>query len=181
MTLSAQITVVGLNELHQRLGDSTILVSELKKAEHDALVLVQTRAKSDAASFSSVLPQSVQLKADAGGLSGIVGSVAKTALSIHEGRKPGNAPSFEQIATWMQRKGIATGSAVGITSGRRRKISGSNADLLHDDAVIIAKRIGISGTKGHPFIIPAATSEKDKVSQRFNDAVYAAIKRVAGK
>jgi hypothetical protein len=178
--IRATIEVQGLNELHLRIG-SNALDPELRKAEKDALALVKERARSNAASFSSLLPQSVQSSVDGGGLSGIIGSVAKTALSIETGRKKGEMPSFESIERWMTRKGIAGGSAQRISTHRRVRLSGSQKSALHDDAVGIAFKIRDSGTKALPFIIPAATAEKERVQKTFQDAVTRVLKKWAGK
>lgn len=178
--IKATIEVEGLVELHARLG-SAALDSELRRAEKESLDIVKERAKSNAASFSSVLPQSVQSKLEGGGLSGIIGSVAKTSLSIEQGRKKGEMPSFESIERWMTRRGIAAGSAQRISTHRRVRLSRSQKSTLHDDAVGIAFKIRETGTKPHPFIIPAATSEQGRVQKSFKDAVDRALRKWAGK
>ncbi len=178
--IKATIEVEGLNELHLRLG-SNALDPELRRAEKDALDIVKARAKSNAASFSSVLPQSVQSQVEGGGLSGIIGSVARSGLSIETGRKKGEMPSFEAVSRWMVRRG--TGASMSVKGHRyiKPRKNSPAAAQLHDDAVSIAFRIRDAGTKPLPFIIPAATAEKERVAKSFKDAVDRALRKWAGK
>jgi hypothetical protein len=178
--MNISIEIQGLDQFKSRIGNhQNIITSELKRAEKQGLTVIRDEAKSGAAAFSNVLPQSIRIEVAAGGLEGIVGSVAKTALSIHEGRSPGHAPSYAAIERWLQHKG--SGAAQLIRGRRYVKARGAAARDQHDEAVVIVNAIRQSGTKPLPFVLPAAAASKDRVMREFDAAVTRALKRFVGK
>lgn len=186
MTLSANVTIEGLDELQKKLGDKTILTSEFKIAEREALQIVGGQAKLDAAKFSTLLPQSIQILRDSGGLSGTIYSVAKTARSIHDGRAPGHPPSIEKLQTWLSRRGntfsVTTHKAIRHKNTKLgRKLRAQELAGLRGEAVRIQKIIRRDGTKGLPFVIPAIYEKKAAVDDLFHKAVDRAVRRIAGR
>lgn len=179
--LQATVEIEGLDRLLHTMGNTSILASELHTAELASLKVVKEKAKDNAASFSNVLPSSVRSDIDSGGLSGIIGSVAKTGLSIEVGRKRGEMPSFESIERWITHRGIGAAQTIRGRRYLRPRKHSAQASQLHDDAVGIAFKIRDSGTKALPFIIPAAAQGKDKVTELFNGAIERAVKKWAGK
>lgn len=181
------VTIPGLDELRARMGKgSATLDEELRPALRDSAGEMKTDAQGRAK--GPLLPNSVQFDSRDGGLTYVVGSVAKTALSIEQGRKPGESPSVESITSWMNRYGIVSQAAaeagatqrIGthkvITTGKRRAgIRSSQRDMAWKIAIAIGK----VGTKALPFIIPIAADNRAHLQQRINDAVGRALRRVA--
>lgn len=179
--MKVTVEIQGLEQFRRRIQDHNILTSELKRAERDGLTVIRDEAKSEASGFSNVLPQSIRMEPKPSGLEGIVGSVARTALSIYEGRRPGNAPSYETIEKWLTRRGH--GAAQLIKSRRYVKPrKGSAASRsLRGEAIIVVNAIRQSGTAPLPFVIPAAEASHDRVTRAFDSAITRALKRFAGK
>ena len=180
------IKVDGLDRLRRNLDKSaSILDAELRPAIRAGGDLLRAEAKSLA--VGNKLPASVQMKSLAGGLSVIVGSAARTALSIEMGRPVGDMPSVSLITAWMGRKGITAeveGARVSLKSGRvlgvgkskrGQQIGRAQRDLAWKIAISIREH----GTKALPFIIPAARHKKDQVNRLVNEAVGRAMHRVA--
>lgn len=173
--------------MRQFAAHASILTNELKTAERAGLAALRDEAKRETAQFSTVLPQSVQFEIGGGGLTGIVGSVAKTALSIAQGRKAGNAPSTEAVMRWLRNRGgtfnIQTRRRTSHRSGGRlgKALAASEASQMHDEAVVIQAAIRRTGTKGLPFILPAARASQTSVTRFFSDAINRALTRLAGK
>lgn len=179
------IKVDGLDGLRRRLAQSVnIIDAELKPALKQAGTVMRDEAKHLAP--GNRLPNSVQMRTLNSGLTQIVGSVAKTALSIETGRKPGEVVNVGLITGWMGRKGIVAPAAAlaGATQSiKRHKVMKHGgkpvARAQRDLAWKIAMAIREHGTKPLPFIIPAAQHKKDDVQKLVNVAIGRALHRMA--
>ena len=183
-TLNLQ--VVGLNELRSRMAASAKTIdTEFRPAIRQAGTILKTEARSLA--VGNKLPSSVQYRVLDGGMSVIVGSVAKTGLSIERGRQVGDKPPVGLIVAWMGRKGIAAeveGARVSLKthrvlgvgkSAKGRAIGRAQRDLAWKIALAIKSR----GTKALPFIFPAGHNKKAEVSRIINEALQRAVRRIA--
>lgn len=181
MTL-INLNVDGLAELERRIGTGAAsLDTELKAAIRKSGEVVRDDAKHLA--VGNKLPNSVQMTALSGGLTAIVGSTAKTALSIEEGRKKGEMPSVGLITAWMGRKGITAqvqGARVSLTT---RRVLGTKGQAIGKAQRALAWKIAMAirdhGTKPLPFIVPAAKDKFASVQQLINDAVGRALHKMA--
>ncbi|MCR4339368.1 MAG: hypothetical protein NUW01_05715 [Gemmatimonadaceae bacterium] len=184
-TLNLQ--VVGLNELRGRMAASAKTIdAEFRPAIRRAGTILKTEARSLA--VGNRLPNSVQYRVLDGGMSVIVGSVAKTGLSIERGRQPGDTAPVNLITAWMKRRGIAAeveGARVSIKTGRvlgvsTRSVKGRAIGRAQRDlAWKIALAIKARGTKALPFIFPAGHNKKTEVSRIINEALQRAVRRIA--
>ena len=180
------IQVEGLDGLRKRLGvGSRTLDAELRPALRASGEAIKAEAR--ALAVGNKLPNSVQMRSLDGGLTQIVGSVAKTALSIEKGRQPGEGVSVGLITGWMRRKGIAArveGARVSVATrqvlgvGRSRK-GRSIGRAQRDLAWRIALAVRARGTKALPFIIPAGEHKKGAVQQYIRQGVARALARIA--
>ena len=178
---------VGLDALRRRLASSQKTIdAELRPAIRRSGVLLKTEAKGLA--VGNRLPSSVQYRVHEGGLSVIVGSVARTGLSIERGRPVGDRPPVRLITAWMARKGIAaqvegarvslkTHKVLGVStkSAKGRAIGKAQRDLAWKIALAIRER----GTKALPFIFPAGHRKKDEVARIVNEALRRAVRKIA--
>ena len=180
------LKIDGLDGLRSRLGRGAhTLDAELRpgiRASGDAV-----RAEAKRLAVGNRLPNSVQMRTIDGGLTAIVASAAKTALSIEKGRRPGETPPVDLITAWMGRRGIAarvegarvsvkTGRVLGVSkSARGQMIGRAQRDLAWKIAMAIRER----GTRALPFIIPAGQHKKDEVGRIINAALHRAVTRIA--
>lgn len=184
---SMNVTIPGLAAMRSRMGrGAATLDAELKPALRQSAEEMKQDARTRAK--GNILPNSVQFESREGGLTYIIGSVAKTALSIEQGRKAGENVPVGPITSWMNRNGIVSTNAAlaGVTqsirthkvntAGKRRAgIRASQRDL----AWKIVMAIHQAGTKALPFIIPVAQANREHVQKRINDAVGRALHKVA--
>lgn len=178
MTAGASVTVIGLDELRVRMHKgSAILNAELRPAIRESAVLVRDEAKRRAP--GNRLPSSVQFAVLSGGLRAIVGSIAATALSIHQGRRAGERVNFGLIVGWVRRTGLA--GAVSIRTQRPVRLrKGSSGDrALRERAAQIVALIRARGTRPIPFIIPALAPTAPAVMNVIRAATIRAIRKVA--
>lgn len=178
--------VQGIDALRARLGaNSAVLNSEMKSAEKESLDAIRDKARSLAP--GNKLPNSVQRELDAGGLTGRIGSVARTAYSIEKGRPEtiggsNKWPSLELVQSWLVRKGIGIGVAQSTKTHRTLKPRKNSpaAQALHDQAArVIYAMKQRGGTSPQPFIVPAARLEADDVQRIFQRHVQKVLQKLA--
>jgi len=160
---------------------AAILDAELKPAIKQGGTLMRDEAKHLA--VGNKLPNSVQMTVLHGGLEAIVGSAAKTALSIERGRSPGEGVNVGLITGWMNRKGITAQVQGARVSVKTHRVLGAKGKVIgraqRDLAWKIAMSIREHGTKPLAFIIPAARHKQADVQRIVNVAVGRALHRMA--
>lgn len=178
--------VKGLDQLRSRMGNhANTLNSELKSAEREGLDLLRDEAKRLAP--GSKLPNSIQREVLSDGLTGRVGSVARTAYSIEMGRPASVSgqnkwPSIELIQAWLVRggQGIGTSQSIKTHRIRRPRKNSVAAQDLHDQAArVIYAMKQAGGTKPQPFIRPAAERQAKAVETTFQTHVQRALQKLA--
>ena len=179
--MSISIEIPELAKLAQSMaGHESTFNAEIKRAENDGLTLLRDEVRRRATSIASDgrLVNSVRFETISGGLSGIVGSVANTALSIEQGRKAGSTPNVGLLEGWVSRKGLA-GTPRSVKTHRVTGRSGAVRSAERDLAWKIALAIRARGTKPLPFIGPAASAKATQITAIFSDAVNRALRKVA--
>lgn len=146
--------------------------SALGPAVRDSGALLRSEARARAP--GTKLLNSIRSEPIQGGLGVLVGSVARTAVQIEEGRKPGEGPALKHIEAWVKRKGIVTGTGPG-----KRKRTRTVREQERKTAWLIAQSIRRQGTKPLPFMLPALTGRMADVQRLFVDAMNAALGKVA--
>lgn len=116
------------------------------------------------------------------GLGAMVYTPAKSAESIHEGRRVGEVVSFRRLTRWVRRYGLA--SSVTLKTRRVRKLGKTAPEIRAVEAVaaVVQKRIERAGTKPIPFFGEAAVTEAGRHMQRYwNEALVLAVKKFSGR
>jgi len=111
------------------------------------LVNIQSDARMRVPVASNRLRSSIVTRLRGDRMGGVVESNVKYALYVEQGRKPGRPPPSSALEAWV-----------------RTKIS-SSAKEIKGIAFLIARKIGLEGTKPQPFLQPAAKKEKWKYYQ----------------
>jgi len=188
--MKMDIQVDGLDRLRRNLGNGAkTLDAELRPSVRRSGEVVRTEAKRLA--VGNRLPNSVQMRSLNGGLTEIVGSVAKTAASIEKGRHKGERVSVGLLTGWINRRGIVSSGAAaagavqsikthavssrGTKSARSRSITRAQRDLAWKIALAIREH----GTRPLPFIIPAGKHKLPEVQSLIRAGVGRALKRIA--
>jgi hypothetical protein len=177
MSFRMDVKVDDLDGIRRRFGSaSKTLDSELRPAVREGAVLIRDEARRLAP--GKKLPNSIQFKVEQGGLRSTIGSVAKTALSIHQGRRAGERVNFGLILGWVRRSGLA--GAVSIKTRRPVRLrQGSSGDrALRVAAAQVVAQIRARGTKPLPIILPAVAPTQSRVQRLFGTAVNRAMRRV---
>lgn len=184
--MRVDIQAVGLREFAARVGAAPQVVDrEAKSYTRQAGALVKGEARTLA--VGNILPNSVQARPLAGGMAVIVGSVAKSALSIEKGRQKGEQPRVDLITRWMSRRGIAAqveGARVSLKTRRVLGVSNKSAKgrtigrAQRDLAWKIAMAIKEHGTKALPFIIPAYQHKHEEIRHLGNQMLTRIVRSV---
>ena len=173
--------VEGLDTVRRFASQSPrVLDSELRKSLRESAAIVRSQAVSNARRFSSVFPASIRYRIS--GLEATIGSMAKTALSIEQGRKPGEIAKIGLIRRWIERKGLVRG-VFDIQTQRLARRLGTlrRVDAEADErrlAASIVEAIRRGGTKPLAFLVPAAKAQQQNVTRYFKRAVDNTIRRV---
>lgn len=183
--MRADLKIDGLDSLRRRMGSASRAIDrEVRPEIRAAATLVRDEARRRAP--GRVMQPSIQHRVLAGGMSAIVGSVAKTALSIHQGRRPGAVVRVGLILGWIRRYGIVAAVPVSRRRTIARRGTARRRDALNqlqsqerEQALAIVERIRARGTRPLPFLIPAAIASRDRVQRRIRDGVARAIRQVA--
>lgn len=183
--MSNSIQIEGLDELRRRLRAAPqVLEAELRSAERAALDLARDEARRLAP--GNKMANSINIERASNGLSGVVGSAAKTAFSIEMGRPVGQMPSAELIAAWMNRSGIVSDGATraGATvSTKTHRVTGRHKASVSRAQRSMAWRIALGikerGTKPQPFIGPVLPTVSGRIDQLFEEAVQRVLRKVA--
>ena len=180
--MNVQMKVEGLDTVRRIAAQSPrVLDSELRKSVRDSAVIVRSQAVANARRFSSTFPSSIRYRIS--GLEATVGSLAKSALSIEQGRRPGEIVKRGLIRRWIERRGLVRG-IFNIESQRLQRRLGTRRrqDAEAEErrlAAVIVEQIRRSGTKPLAYLIPAAQAQKDNVTRYFKRAVDNTLRRVA--
>ena len=180
------VKIEGLDRV-RRMGTTgpRAMDSEARKAVRNSAAIVRSAAIGKARKFSigGRFPQSIRYQVR--GLTAVIGSLAPTALSIEQGRKPGEVVKFGLILRWIKARGIVRGLfnvqtralSRKVTTNRRR-IGDVNPEELKEAARIVAL-IRTRGTQPRAFLIPALNDQRDKIERLFKEAVHNAISKIA--
>lgn len=177
--------VQGLDRLRQTSKQfSGRLDMQLRPAVRETAQEVRDRARNKARAFSigGFYPASIRHSIESGGLVAFVGSIAKTALSIEQGRHAGEVVRFGLILRWVRRRGLAR--SVAIATRRVRKPSAKDLRDVTSSEVALARGVvaGIRarGTNPLPHLVPAAQESKDGWQRRVRRSVQTALQTVRG-
>ena len=184
--MQTSIHIEGMDKLRSMSkAASRIVDTEARKGVKESAQVVRTQAVANARRFSigNQFPSSIRYKLE--GLKATIASQAKTALSIEEGRRPGEIVRFGLILGWIRRKGVFRGT-FDIATQRRRLMSkrqvakrGIDVEERRMAAEIVAQ-IRARGTKPLPFLLMSAEQKRSEVTRIFNDKVKAAVRKIAG-
>lgn len=187
--MRVEIDAVGLKEFGARVGATpSVINSEAKTYARTAGLLVKGEARKLA--VGNILPNSVQMRPLAGGTTVIIGSVAKTALSIERGREKGDQPRADLITRWMNRRGIAAQVEGARVSLKTRRVLGVSTKsekgraigrAQRDLAWKIAMAIKEHGTKALPFIIPAYKHKHAEIEALGQRMLQRVVHRTVGR
>lgn len=161
---SYNIRIEGLKELEAdmaRAGKSMMPI--LRKAMTASTAAIKRDAKHEVPVFEANLKRAIFDKVTssmAKSVKGVVGvgSGAPYGLVVEVGRKPGKQPPIVPIKKWA-----------------RIKLGNEGA------AFAIARKIGRSGTKGQPFMLPALKGNLRTIENNFNKAADTIVRILAGK
>lgn len=118
---------------------------------------IQENITNKGIAFQGNLRRSVQVR-EATADKGVIGVGEKYGGAVEFGRRPGKMPPVAAIERWAAIKLGAPGAGF-----------------------VIARKIGMKGTKPQPFVEPAFRSEAEKVVNYFKDAVDVVFSMMAGK
>jgi hypothetical protein len=183
--MKVTMEVQGLDRLRATgKGFSKQLDQQLRPAVKYTALEVRERAKNKARAFSigGFYPASIRHTMKGGGLSAEVASIAKTARSIEEGRKPGEIVRFGLVLRWVQQRGVVRGVSIATRRAVRLTKKGRAAAKPDEMRVVreIVSAIKAHGTKPHPHLIPAAQEARSGWRRRVNDATKRALLTVRG-
>lgn len=173
--MTIHVQVEGLEEVQRRLSHAPELIN-------GALRIVVKRAglrirrESREIMPGTVFDRSIIDQSGPTPLSRAVGSPARSAESIQEGRRPGRPPSVKALSRWVQTYGLA--GAVSLKT--RRQVGKKNVDqrAVEGLAWALQARIRRTGTKPIPFIRDAIGPSLADVKRYIDEAVAAALKKL---
>lgn len=138
---SLQRTVEKLARYNEKVSEGT------KRAVARTLVNIQSDARMRVPVASNRLRSSIVTRFRSDRMGGVVETNVDYAQYVERGRKPGRMPPSSALEAWV-----------------RTKIS-SSAKEVKSIAFLIARKIGLEGTRPQPFLGPAAKKEKWKYYQ----------------
>lgn len=133
---SMQSTVEKLAKYNRKVEAGVI------KAVSRSALNIQSDARMRVPVASNRLRSSIATRFNSNRMGAVVESNIKYALYVEQGRKPGRMPPSSALEAWV-----------------RTKIS-SSAKEIKSIAFLVARKIGLEGTRAQPFMLPAAKKEK---------------------
>ncbi len=174
--MKTDIRIDGLDRLRRSVGTASRTIDkELRPEMRAGGQLIRDEARRRAP--GRMLQPSIQFRALTGGLTVIIGSIAKTALSIEVGRARGEKVSLGLLTGWLRRKGLT--GAVSVKTRRSVKSRGAARAYEREAAYALAAAIRRRGTKPLPFLMPAVPATRAQVGRRIRDAVGRALHQIA--
>lgn len=172
---AASLRIDGLDELRRRSGLAPRAFDRVSR------IVVRragyrVRRESREIVPGTVFDRSILMSSAGGGFTALVGSTAseRTVRSIHEGRKPGEAPSLAATARWLRTRGLSGTVSV---STRRRRAGGQNAAMAL--ARTVQAEIRARGTKPIQFLTRALPPSLGDIHRYFREETAKALRKVA--
>lgn len=187
--MKATVEIVGLDRVRRLMSTMpSVLNTELRRGVRDSAAVLRSQAISNIRQFAvdRRFEQSIRYHVTGGrNIEALIGSMASTALSIEEGRKPGEIVKLGLIRSWLEHKGLVRGVFSVKTQRMRKRVSAkamrlSQPDITREEirmAAKIVEEIRQHGTKPHAFLIPALRQQELKVRRLISESVSRALQR----